>query len=80
VESGPQSETIPPGSTTVIVTLHAAEGGTEVVLRHEGLPTEKERRDHEGGWTYYLAQLDSRATEDVRTDGLERRDGPESAT
>ena len=57
VESGPQHDTMPPGSSTVSITLEASKDGTLVTLRHEGLPDEKERRDHEEGWKGYLEKL-----------------------
>ena len=42
-----------------VVTVEFIDRGnsTEVVLRHEGLPTEKERTDHENGWTGALDRL-----------------------
>jgi uncharacterized protein YndB with AHSA1/START domain len=61
VEAGPQANSIPPGSTTVAITLEPRGSGTLVTLRHSGLPSEQERRNHEGGWTFYLSQL-SRVT------------------
>ena len=52
---------VAPGSTRVVVTLAEEDGGTRVVLRHYGLPTE-ELRDHHGvGWTSYLGRLEVRA-------------------
>jgi uncharacterized protein YndB with AHSA1/START domain len=57
VAKGPQSEAIPPGSTRVSIDLESVSKGTRIVLTHAGLPTEKERRDHEGGWQGYAAAL-----------------------
>jgi len=53
---------VPPGSTRVVVTLHAENGGTRVVLRHYGLPARDQaghdQRDHHGkGWELYLGRL-----------------------
>ncbi len=52
--------TVPPGSTTVEITLTPDRGGTVLRLRHLGLPDEGERRQHTEGWklnTSRLAQL-----------------------
>lgn len=57
VESGPQQQTLPAGSTRVVITLEPIESGTRVTLRHEGLPSEQERLEHEGGWRYYAGQI-----------------------
>ncbi|HJQ10289.1 MAG TPA: SRPBCC domain-containing protein [Gemmatimonadaceae bacterium] len=44
-----------------VVTVEFLErgSGTEVVLTHEGFPTEKERDDHEKGWTSILEKLEA---------------------
>lgn len=57
VAEGPQAASLPPGSTRVVIELEPIASGTRVTLRHEGLPDEKERREHEGGWRYYAGQL-----------------------
>ena len=49
--------TVPPGSTTVEITLTPEQGATILRLRHLGLPDEGERRLHTGGWTQYMSQL-----------------------
>jgi uncharacterized protein YndB with AHSA1/START domain len=49
--------TVPPGSTTVEITLTPEQGATVLRLRHLGLPDEGERRQHTAGWTLYLSQL-----------------------
>lgn len=48
---------VPPGSTRVVVTLQAADGGTRVVLRHHDLPDEAQRDQHRTGWDLYLDRL-----------------------
>jgi uncharacterized protein YndB with AHSA1/START domain len=53
---------VPPGSTRVEVTLAAEDGGTRVVLRHSGLPSDDERRQHRGGWELYLRRLAVRSS------------------
>ena len=51
------NETVPPGSTTVEITLRPDGPGTVLRLRHFGLPTEDTRRQHTGGWQLYMRQL-----------------------
>ncbi len=51
--------TVPPGSTTVEITLAAERGATLLRLRHFGLPDEGERRQHSAGWTVYTVQLEA---------------------
>ena len=53
--------TVPPGSSTVEITLTPDRGATLLRLRHLGLPDEAERRLHTGGWTQYLSQLTAAA-------------------
>jgi uncharacterized protein (TIGR03086 family) len=50
------SAELPPGASTVIVTLEPAEGGTLVRLVHEGLTGEQEA-GHGQGWSHYLGRL-----------------------
>ena len=49
--------TVPPGSTTVEITLTPEKGATLLRLRHLGLPDEGERRRHAEGWKSYTRQL-----------------------
>jgi uncharacterized protein YndB with AHSA1/START domain len=49
--------TVPPGSTTVEITLTPDRGATVLRLRHLGLPDEGERRLHTDGWVQYMSQL-----------------------
>jgi uncharacterized protein YndB with AHSA1/START domain len=49
--------TVPPGSTTVEITLTPEQGATVLRLRHLGLPDEGERRQHTEGWRLYSSQL-----------------------
>jgi uncharacterized protein YndB with AHSA1/START domain len=48
---------VPPGSTTVEITLTPEQQGTRLRLRHFGLPDDDERRQHSGGWTLYTGRL-----------------------
>lgn len=49
--------TVPPGSTTVEITLTPDRGSTVLRLRHLGLPNEGERRQHTDGWRLYSSRL-----------------------
>lgn len=48
---------IPPGSSTVEVTLEAHGAGTLVRLRHTGLPDDTARQQFGAGWVHYLSRL-----------------------
>jgi uncharacterized protein YndB with AHSA1/START domain len=50
-------EDLPPGSTTVEVTLEPDGDATVVRLRHTGLPTDDWRRVHRDGWVIFLGTL-----------------------
>jgi uncharacterized protein YndB with AHSA1/START domain len=52
---------IPPGSTTIEITLHPEGDKTRVRLVHRGLP-EDAVSDHSHGWEHYLARLAIAAT------------------
>lgn len=47
---------VPPGSTTVTVTLEPEDGGTRIRLVHSGLPKPSVGL-HELGWNHYLDRL-----------------------
>ena len=48
---------LPPGSTTVEITLTSDGDETVVRLVHQGLPSLLSRADHTEGWRFYLARL-----------------------
>jgi uncharacterized protein YndB with AHSA1/START domain len=50
------SDTLPPGSSTVEVTLKEQDNGTLLVLRHSGLPDSRHPK-HLAGWSYYTSRL-----------------------
>jgi uncharacterized protein YndB with AHSA1/START domain len=54
--------TVPPGSTTVEITLTPDRGATVLRLRHHGLPSETERKSHQDGWVGYAGALAKAAT------------------
>jgi uncharacterized protein YndB with AHSA1/START domain len=51
---------VPPGTTSVVITLRPENGGTRVVLRHYGLPGDGQREHHRKGWLRYLDRLELR--------------------
>lgn len=51
-----QDHPIPPGSTTVEITLHPEADKTRVRLVHRGLPADAVE-EHGHGWAYYLERL-----------------------
>ena len=55
------SADVPPGASTVTITLEPAAGGTMVHLVHEGLTGEQEA-GHAAGWNHYLGRLVTAAT------------------
>lgn len=52
---------LPPGASTVTVTLEPVEGGTTVQLVHEGL-NEQQEASHAEGWNHFLERLVVAAT------------------
>lgn len=48
---------VPPGSSTVEVTLEPAGDGTRLTLRHSGLPDEEQVTQHGHGWEHYMERL-----------------------
>jgi len=55
------NQEVPPGSSTVEVTLEPDGDGTFVHLRHSGLPTDDWRRVHHDGWDLFLSRLQDAA-------------------
>jgi uncharacterized protein (TIGR03086 family) len=51
-----EDDDLPPGASTVTVTLTPVDGGTEVRLVHEGLTDEQAAR-HAEGWNHFLGRL-----------------------
>lgn len=48
---------VPPGSTTVELTIEPDGDGTVLSLRHTGLPDGEAAAMHEEGWRHFTAQL-----------------------
>ena len=55
---------VPPGSTTLEITLTPEAAGTHVRLVHRGLPTTQQREQHTHGWQHYLGRLSVAGTGD----------------
>jgi uncharacterized protein YndB with AHSA1/START domain len=55
------SDRLPPGSSTVEITLTPIPDGTRVTVEHRDLPPE-EARQHAVGWSHFLARLTVAAT------------------
>jgi uncharacterized protein YndB with AHSA1/START domain len=55
------SERLPPGSSTVEITLTATRDGTRVTVEHRDLPPDEATR-HAVGWPHFLARLTAAAT------------------
>lgn len=56
----------------VTVLFAAVPGGTRVTLRHAGIPSEKARREHLGGWRALLASLSMATAADQAVGRLDR--------
>lgn len=50
-------DAVPPGSTTVEITLTPDSDGTHVRLVHRGLMTSEQREQHRQGWQQYVGRL-----------------------
>ncbi|MEZ4502418.1 MAG: SRPBCC family protein [Dehalococcoidia bacterium] len=56
-------ESVPPGSSTIEITLRPDGGGTHLTLLHTGLPDDEELISaHRDGWAHYLSRLAVAAT------------------
>jgi len=51
------NESVPPGSTTVELSLEADGDGTVLSLRHSGLPDGEAAAMHTEGWRHFTARL-----------------------
>jgi uncharacterized protein YndB with AHSA1/START domain len=59
---------VPPGSTTVEITLRRDGDGTLLRLRHTGLPSDADADLHREGWEMYVGRLVAVAAEDASGD------------
>jgi uncharacterized protein YndB with AHSA1/START domain len=51
------SDAVPPGSTTVEISLTPDGDATILRLRHLGLPSDDQRQSHRAGWNLYVGKL-----------------------
>lgn len=54
---GQDSSGVPPGSTTIEISLVADDGGTRLTFVHRDLPSEESLASHGHGWENYLGRL-----------------------
>ena len=72
VESGPQADEYPGGSSLVEIAVRPDGPVSRLELRHTGLPSEEAARQQEGGWRFQLSRLDLMANRIDLAAGLER--------
>lgn len=72
IESGPQADDYPAGSSLVEIRVQPEGTGSRVDLRHTGLPSKEAARQQEGGWRFQLSRLDLVANRIDLGAGLER--------
>ena len=72
IESGPQAEEYPAGSSLVEFHVRSDGAGCRVDLRHMGLSSAQAAREQEGGWRFQLSKLDLKANRIDLAAGLER--------
>lgn len=72
VESGPQAETFPAGSSIVTLSVLDASHGCRVRIEHARLPDPTETAQHEGGWNFHLSRMALFANRHDLEKGLER--------
>ena len=72
IESGPQAEEYPAGSTLLSLEVHPEGAGCRLDLRQSGLPSARAAREQEGGWRFQLSRLDLTANRTDLAAGLER--------
>jgi uncharacterized protein YndB with AHSA1/START domain len=56
-----EGEVVPPGTSTVTITMEPEGEGTRVRLVQEGLPTPDSATQHEKGWRHYFDRLTTAA-------------------
>ena len=72
IESGPQAETMPAGSSRVEFHVADGQGGAQVELRHSGFLSERTAREHDDGWRFHLGRLALSANRTDLAAGLAR--------
>lgn len=72
VESGPQAEAFPAGSSVVAFEVVPSEPGCDVRLTHGQLPSTAEAMEHSSGWRFHLSRMALFANRRELDAGLER--------
>ena len=72
MESGPQADTFPAGSSLVEFRVHSAENGCRVDLRHTQLPAGSSLQEQEAGWRFHLSRMALFANRSDLGAGLDR--------
>ena len=72
IESGPQAETMPAGSSRVEFRVADGQGGAHVEVRHSGFLAARTAREHEEGWRFHLGRLSLSANRTDLAAGLAR--------
>lgn len=72
VESGPQADHFPAGSSIVAMSVVPDDRGCRVHLTHAQLPSTAEAMDHEGGWRFHLSKMALVANRTDLAAGLDR--------
>ena len=72
IESGPQADEYPGGSSVVEIRVRPDGPGSRLELRHTGLPSEEAASRQGGGWRFQLSRLDLMANRIDLSAGLER--------
>ena len=72
IESGPDADKFPAGSSLVELRVRPDGPGCRVELRHSGLRSAEAAAQQEGGWRFQLAKLDLKANRADLAAGLDR--------
>lgn len=72
IESGPESDTFPAGSSLVELQVRPDGAACRVELRHTGLSSPEAAAQQEGGWRFQLSKLDLKANRADLAAGLAR--------
>ena len=72
VESGPQAESFPAGSSVVTFSVLEADLGCRVRVEHGQLPSTTEAADHASGWGFHLSRMALFANRKDLAVGLDR--------
>ena len=72
IESGPDADVFPAGSSLVQLQVHPDGPASRIELRHTGLRSAEAAAQQEGGWRFQLSKLDLKANRADLAAGLDR--------